>query len=354
MIGERINRARSAAGLSLKALGEIVGVSNNMIKKYEHGNSIPTSGMLIKISKALGVRNEYFFRPDHVTLTNVEYRKRSSTPAKVLKRIKADVLDQAERWQELANIWPSFPLPKFDKGDLAAKVTTLDDVDTLSQSLRAEWGLGENPIPDLIDTLESKGILVIITDVDESAKFDGLQATVSDQPVIVVSSNWPGDRQRFTIAHELGHLYLHGQLPADLDEEKACNRFAGSFLLPTRSIRSQMGERRHNIEIQELYMLKHEYGLSMSACLYRAKDVGIIEERTHTKIMIYFNKHHWRKKEPNDAYPKEQTYLFKQLVYRALGEGIVSESKAAELLGVPLMKFHNERKLEHVDAVASQ
>ena len=52
------------------------------------------------------------------------------------------------------------------------------------------------------------------------------------------NSPWPGndkarpERQRFTLAHELGHLMLEGRLADGLDEEKACNRFAGAFLAP--------------------------------------------------------------------------------------------------------------------------
>ena len=60
MIGERLKRARAAAGLSMQALGEQAGVSANMIKKYEHDVSMPSSSMLLKLGKALGVRSEYF------------------------------------------------------------------------------------------------------------------------------------------------------------------------------------------------------------------------------------------------------------------------------------------------------
>nr|WP_163501765.1 XRE family transcriptional regulator [Halomonas socia] len=353
MIGERIKRARAAAGLSMQALGQQVGVSANMIKKYEHDQCMPSSGVLIKLSKSLGVRSEYFFRPVQVELGEVEYRKRSTLPAGILKRIHADVLDQAERWHELANLWPNFPLADFkEPDDLPERVETLDEVDAVADGLRSSWQLGQNPIPDLVDELEARGILVIMTDVDEQSKFDGLQAQIAGLPVIVVSSNWPGDRQRFTLAHELGHLLLQGRLAATLDEEQACNRFAGAFLLPAGSMRQQLGPSRQHLEPKELYLMKMEYGLSMKACLYRAKDLGIITSAEHRGMMIKFSKNRWHKVEPGNAYPAEVTLTFQQLVYRALGEGIVSESKAAELLGIPLMQFHQERKLEQLDAVA--
>lgn len=355
MIGERLKRARAAAGLSMRALAEKADVSANMIKKYEHDQSMPGSRVLIALAKALNVRSEYFFRSVEVRLEGVEYRKRASTPAGLLKRIEADILDQAERWQELANLWPSFPVPSFEMpSELPESVASLEQVDALACLVRSVWRLGINPIPDLISELESKGILVILSDVDDLSKFDGLQASVANAPLIVVSAHWPGDRQRFTLAHELGHLLLHGRLRPELDEEKACNRFACAFLLPDSGLFEHLGERRHHLEPQELYMLKHEYGLSMAACLRRAYDLAVISDAYYKKTQIFFGKNGWRKKEPGDPYPQERTTLFPQLVYRALGEEIIGESKAAELLNMPLSRFHRERQMELIGESADQ
>lgn len=353
MIGDRLKRARAAAGLSMQALGDHVGVSANMIKKYEHDLSMPSSGVLVRLCKALSVRAEYFFRPAKVELSGVEYRKRSSTPKVILKQIEADVLDQAERWQELINLWPEYPVPPFSVPQgLSTRIDTLDQVDTLADQLRLLWSLGQGPIPDLVDVLESHGILVIVTEIETQAKFDGLQASVGGQPVIVVSGLWPGDRQRFTLAHELGHLLLQGRLAEGLDEEKACNLFASAFLAPAAAMRQHLGGKRHMLEMRELYLLKSEFGLSMQGCLYRAGDLGIIDQSVRQRLFMVFVKQGWRKQEPGPAYRQESTRLFQQLVYRALGEAILTESKAAELLGMTVYQFHQSRKLEMLDAAA--
>lgn len=90
----------------------------------------------------------------------------------------------------------------------------------------------------------------------------------------------------------------------------------------------------------------------MQGCLYRSADVGVISDNLRQKIFMLFSKNRWRKQEPGEPYPAEKTLLFEQLVYRALEEGIVGESKAAELLGMSLMRFHQARKLESVSAMA--
>lgn len=68
MIGERIKRARAAVGLSMQALGDQVGISAYMVKKYEHDQRMPSSGVLLKIATALSVRMEYFFRPEQLSI----------------------------------------------------------------------------------------------------------------------------------------------------------------------------------------------------------------------------------------------------------------------------------------------
>ncbi|MBQ0720232.1 MAG: ImmA/IrrE family metallo-endopeptidase [Gammaproteobacteria bacterium] len=357
MFAERLVRARKAAGLSMSALASEVGVSANAIKKYEHGLNMPSSPNLLKLAKALDVRTEYFFRPVKVELQGVEYRKRANTPQKLLDQINGDVLDQAERWAELLDLYPDpvKPVPSFSlPTKLPAEISTPDDIEAIADTMRAEWALGLNPIPDMIDTLESKGVMIISTAIEAKKKFDGLAGNIGKTPVVVVSAHQPGDRQRFTLAHELGHLVLRGRLAEGLSEEKACNHFAGAFLLPQQALFQHLGENRRAIEAQELYMLKCEFGISMMGILVRAGQCGVVSENLQKQYYMRFNKLRWRTEEPGEPYPNEETYLFKQLVYRALGEEYIGESKAAELIGISLASFHKERKLGATSAAANQ
>lgn len=92
----------------------------------------------------------------------------------------------------------------------------------------------------------------------------------------------------------------------------------------------------------------------MMAILMRVAQCGVISESLKTQYFMRFSKLGWRTEEPGDPYPNEDTYLFKQLVYRALGEEYIGESKAAELIGMSLSRFHKERKLGAVGAVTHQ
>ena len=92
----------------------------------------------------------------------------------------------------------------------------------------------------------------------------------------------------------------------------------------------------------------------MAGWLQRAKQCGIITDATHLGLWKRFSAKGWRKNEPGDPVLCEKPRLFEQLVYRALGEQYVSEAKAAELLGIPMMRFHKERQLESLNATSHQ
>jgi Zn-dependent peptidase ImmA (M78 family) len=139
-----------------------------------------------------------------------------------------------------------------------------------------------------------------------------------------------------------------------LDEEKACNHFAGAFLLPRQEVIKQIGQHRNALEVRELYMLKQEFGISMLGALFRIKQAGIISETMSKNWFMEFSKRGWRKTEPGDQYRPEDTYLFEGLVYRALAEGYIGDSKAAELLKISLMRFKSDRQLESAHAATDQ
>ena len=346
MIGERIQQARKAAGLSLRALADMAEISAMAISKYERNESVPSSGVILSLAKALGVRTEYFFRTTHVHLRDVEYRKHSKLPKKVLDKIEGNVIEQIERYIELEEYLPISPVEEFQlPNELPEKVDEYDQIEHIVKIIRKNWGLGTNPIPDLTDTLEERGIRVFLSNVLHNDMFDGLAAHINGSPVIVVGHEWPGDRQRFTLSHELGHLILDGRISENLDIERAANRFAGAFLVPDGEVIKELGQKRNWLEPIELCVLKKTYGLSMNAWLYRASELGILNRSASKKMWDFFSHKGWRKTEPGEQYPSEEPKLFLQMVFHACGEELISDSKAAELLGKSLSEFRNMRNV---------
>jgi Zn-dependent peptidase ImmA (M78 family)/DNA-binding XRE family transcriptional regulator len=343
MIAKRIGQARKSASLSLRALADKVGVSQTTISKYEKGLATPDSVMLMKLAKAMGIKSSFFFRTSSYQLENVEYRKQNISN-KALKMIDAKVLNLVERRFELEELYPPaiskrFLVPK----ELPMNINYLYEIEEIANELRKAWNLGEDPIADLSDILELQGIKVFMIDENVDNGFDGLTAMVNGNPIIVISKCWSGVRQQFTLAHELGHQIVRGRLGAEIDEERASNRFAGAFLLPKKALLDRLGSERKSIEIAELALLKEEFGVSMQVGFIRANQLKIISYKYSSSLRKLFKQNGWDSNEPTQSYPMERVKRFKQLVLRAVSQEVISESKGAELLDMTVRKFHNYR-----------
>ena len=120
-----------------------------------------------------------------------------------------------------------------------------------------------------------------------------------------------------------------------IDDEKAAHRFAGAFLMPAESLRAEIGKHRKSIGWSELFDLKQIFGVSVQALTYRCKDLGIFGNPLFRQLLNEFSRRGWRRppyREPG-AMVGEEPRRFERLCCRALAEGAISESKAAELLG---------------------
>jgi Zn-dependent peptidase ImmA (M78 family)/DNA-binding XRE family transcriptional regulator len=348
MLGNRIQRARKSLGLSLRDLGKKIALSHAAIKKYEDNVVTPSSDILIKLANALHVKVEYFFRPERFSLNNIQYRKHADMPEQQLAAITAKILDQIEPRVELESLFPALPIQAFSI--VPKKIASYEEIEAIANQVRKQWNLGLEPLADLINIFEEHGIKIFEIDNKQYPKFDGLSAKVNDMPIIVIGNQWPGDRQRFTLAHELGHLVLKDSLHSLLDEEKCCDRFSGAFLLPKEAILNLLGEHRNNIELREFSLLKQEFGISMLSILHRAEDTKIISTSLYQQLRSAFNERQWSKQEPGKQYPKQKSRIFEQMVFHAFAEEYISESKAAELMSISLESFRSLRSMENLDA----
>ncbi len=354
MIGTRIKLARKQAGLSLRELAEKMNglVSAQAIGKYERGEMTPSSKVLIKISKSLGVSIDYLLSPNPIKLESVEFRK-IKINAKEKAQVESKVLNGVERYLQIEKI-----LGTESKNDYAEKAFADDlmvaseqatygsknDFETIAEEranqLRKEWGLGLDPIPNMTKLLEERGFKVLLVDLAD--KVSGLTCQVEQKelpPVtaIVVNKTQSLERRRFTMAHELGHRIIDAGGLEKKDLEKACNRFAGAFLVNGKHLIKEIGDNRSSFSYRELMDLKRYYRVSACALLMRLEQVGVIDEGVKQYMFRTVAKN-WRKEEPEPLETKkekgkfENPCRFEQLVYRALAEDMISPLRAAELL----------------------
>ena len=352
MIGTRLKLARSASGLSLRGLSDRLEnrVSAQAIGKYERDESMPRWGVLIALADALRVSVSYLTGDPGISLQSVEFRTERFASRREEDRIKATVLHKLERYLTIEEIL-NLPSVHWNRPLSAPYPVTHDllEADRAASRLRNDWGLGINPIPDMGELMEDRGVKVLYCQLSDVV---GMTAQVQrvgmpDAPVIVVNQDDTRDRQRFTIAHEIGHMVL--DVSPSVDREKAAHRFAGAFLLPEEVLWSKIGKHRSNIDWKELLSLKLVFGISVQATTYRCKDLGIISQVLMGRLFDIFKEDGWRDppyREPLDLLV-DPFGRFERLCLRALAEGAISESKASELLETSVSELDSlwEREL---------
>ena len=248
MLGERLKLARKKAGLSLRDLSDRMQgpdrVSAQALGKYERGEMTPGSGVLIALSKALGEPVRYFMSPIGARLLEVDFRKKAATSARDRARVEAAVLEHVERYLAVEEIL------ELDSAHWTApgnpmELSSMDEAETLAEQVREHWKLGGDPIPDLAELLEERGIKVLV--IALPVEVSGLTCLVARTgnappvPVIVVNAAHSIERRGMTLAQELAHQ-LSGPSPS-VDEEKAAMRFAGAFLMPAAHLEMEVGRR---------------------------------------------------------------------------------------------------------------
>jgi len=310
-------------------------VTAQAIGKYERNESMPSSGVLIALADALDVSVDYLVGDQEMVLEAVEFGKKRITGKREEARVEARILHLLERYLLVEEVL-DLPSVEWDKPREAPYPVNrhVSEADRAARSLRRHWGLGSDPIPNLAELLEERGIKILALDL---TNIDGVTARARRArngavPVIVVNRKDWGERQRFTLARELGHMVMDAS--ARVDGKKAAHRFAGAFLMPADALWVAIGKHRTAISLKELLHLKQLFGVGVQAIAYRCKDLGIFGQPLFRRLFQEFDRLGWNcpPYEEPCTLPGEEPTRFKRLTFRALAEGAISEAKAAELL----------------------
>ena len=346
MFGKRLRLARKRAGLSLRSLAERMDprVSAQAISKYEAGRMMPSSAVLVALGEALDVSLDFLMSDRIDVLDGLEFRKDPGTSSRDRARAEAVLIDRLERYLTIEDI---LGIPAAGDRFAHCRCDCLADeaeIDERADRLREDWNLGMNPVPSLCALLEDKGIKVVEADLPE--RISGLACRAMRQgrvvaDAVVVSKRTNVERKRFTLAHELAHKIIRSTGNPAIRLEAAMNRFAGAFLVPGRDLLEKVGARRRRVTYYEIARLKHAYGVSAAAMLVRLGQVGVLRPSAVRRAFATFARP-WLTLEPEPIQDDqgfgafERPQRFRRLVWRAVGEELISPVRGAALLGEPL------------------
>ena len=333
VIAQRVRQARIAAGMTQdEVVDTLAGIGVSLTKgglsKYERGGSTPKPTVMRALAKVLAVETSYFLDEPSLELRWLGFRKLSRMGKKRQERVKSLAASEVEVFLTLRR---ALEPAREDVAPPQTRVRRPEDAEKAAESLRKQWRLGDQPIESVTATIEDGGGLVVETRNDDDV-FDGLSGWANETvPVIVVSSDVSDDRRRFSLAHELGHLFMDVGKVDEGTEEKLAHRFAASFLVTAATARRELGMKRRHLDFRELAMLKQKHGLSMQAWILRAADLAIIDGSHARALLAEMSSRAWRRHEPVEFEGEERPRKLRQLTVRALAEGLLTPMQAERI-----------------------
>lgn len=331
--GARLTIARHLAGLRKSELANAVAKSPSAVTGWESGAKRPTAATVAELALCLGVEPAFFtVAAEDVAVPTSPPHFRSLRSTTQLARDQAlaygklafDVAAGLERHVEFPDVdLPTFPV---DAEDLDG-----DGPEQAARIVRHEWDLGEGPIGHLLRLVENHGVLVVFSPPN-GASVDAYSFDSNRRPIVVLNPlKQDYYRQRFDLAHELGHLVMHADAePGGRIVEEQAHRFASEFLMPADQLAPLLPRAMNATAWTSLAKLKEQWGVSMQALLFRARRLGVLGDVSYRNSMTTVSARGWRRSEPGQIKVLEQPSLFPKAVELLEGEGVGQSVLATE------------------------
>lgn len=343
--------ARESRGLTQSALASLLSVTQAAISRMESGLLSVSPAMLKELSKALGYPDHFFlldekiYGPGISGMGIIYHRKRKSIPLKTVAWIQAQTnirrihISKLLRHVEMKS---PYQIPYYDIDEYNGRIQEI------ARSVRAAWMLPEGPIKNLTESIESAGGIVIKFDFG-TIKIDALSEHYPGlPPIFFINSKSPGDRLRFTLAHELGHIVMHRVPNPNMEDE--ADLFASEFLMPSIEMKPLLS----NVTLPVLANLKMYWKVSMASILVKARDLDKVSPRTYSYLWMEMGKAGYRRREPVNI-PSEEPTTFRKLmsIYRNKLNHDLSEISHVLALNEPETKllYFQENNVPHLSVV---
>lgn len=334
---QRITLVRELYGIRKSELSMRLGVSARTITCWELGLQAPSAGDVAALCRVFGVDPE-FFEPQLEGLpvasglphfrsyragTQVAYRQ-----AQAYVQVTQDLVRTLSGYVD----FPVLDLPSVPTDpELADSVMPM----MAAQYVRRVWGLGSDPIAHVLREVENHGICAVFAPF-EHASLDAHSVFSGELPLIVLNPT-KGDyyRQRFDVAHELGHLVMHPDAePGHKVIEAQANAFASELLAPSEVLHDELPTRMDGAGWLKLKELKECWGVSMKVLLDKAYAVGRLTEEGYREGLKSLSRNGWKLLEPGAISGIEEPSLIPHAL-ELLGEVGVSPEEVRERSRVP-------------------
>ena len=295
---DMVQLARASRGMTQAEAADAASVTQALLSKIENKLVVnPSEDIVAAFARALRYPVDFFYQTGRTHgLPQYHYRKRSKLGAKTLATIQAVINIRRQHVQKLVRsvdreIHRGIPQIDLDETNMTPA--------QVAEKMREYWMVPRGPLGDVTELVETAGGIVILSDFGTrfldaiSFRLPGLP------PLFFMNRDVPGDRYRFTLCHELGHMIMHNGPGDDETMEGQADAFAAAFLMPAADIRPQLAD----VNLPKLGRLKPVWRVAIKALVRRAYDLKMITPHQYKYMNMDYNKAGYNAGEP---FPVEQ------------------------------------------------
>ncbi len=336
MIGERVRLVREGSLLTQQELAAAAGIAQGTLSAIEKSEMPASDELLSRIASATSYPVTFFHLGILPDMPEGYHRKFQKGTAKAEKQVRAHVrmvVDFIQRSEHVVKL-PPITLER------VSQLSDVEEVEEIAATTRHILGVGErDPIPNLMRAVERAGVVVVrlpFEQEDYNAFSAWPDKAHGGRPVIAVTGGHPGDMDRASVAHELGHLVLHPDRPViDPDvAEKEAWRFAGALLFPKVAAVEVL---RRPVTLKTLRGVKATYGISIAFGAQRGRDLDLITQDQFVSFRKQLASRRWLHNEPV-AVARESPLLIAKILRMMSGEGSVKQR--ADRVSMPVFSFN--------------
>jgi Zn-dependent peptidase ImmA (M78 family)/transcriptional regulator with XRE-family HTH domain len=286
-LSERIRDVIVRSGLTNAEFAETIGIDPPKLSKSLSGSRRFTTFELAAIANRAQTTVDWLLTGIAPDRALVATRMAPEAPEDVLALAERRVRALAEVEAALCKLsdWPlSLPLPT---ASLTGRFA--DDAESMADSVLdvvRDAGLGESLRSDPASVFETLFGINIAFETCGSG-FDGIALNCAASRVILVNTSIPWSRQRFTLAHEIGHIVAEDGresgvcidedvMASQRVEEIRANAFAACLLMPRSDLQADL-QSTDGVDDTTFGRLLGKYRVSASAMAWRLKDLGFVD-----------------------------------------------------------------------------
>ena len=359
VLARNIRRRRQILGLDQGQMADRIGVSRVTFSKYENGKATITDDVFYRLSRIFGVSPATLLEsPDRRSAPLFRHKQVYSQQERA--SLDQMILDAEKKFEDYEQL-ESFAGEKIEDSELLSMrrdVVSADEARALGTEVRAcLFRQGYDNVRRFGEALEANGVKFLSFAFPLSSEF-GFSLKLPDGSCGIAVNNGeavPGERQLFTLCHEVGHLLMHHQ-DGDADDapeakkrrEKEANAFAAGMLIPTAEFNSAWDNTEGRLWFDRILAVKRIFTVSYLTVIYCLEERyrATSGKKTVPPYRNWFKENYIRRfgrtlpahEEACPADIRIESARFVRLARKAFVAGDITMPRLAELIGKSLLE----------------